>query len=396
MNHRFLVSTILTCVVSFAVVVNAGMPFDDAVAEIIDNNLSRRADDARSRASVENSRADNTLAPLDAEFTRLWGKSENKWSLSVSQSFDWPGIYAARKAAAGKEEIASRYLLESKVFELRTQARSVLVDLIHNAKLIEMSEDLVARVSMLEEKCRKGVETADVTRLDYNKAAIELIMVRQELETLRAERVSLIAELTALNGGRDVQPMVAAVGSDYPALPSVTAEMVSSGVIAERDPQYAAAKAAADAARAQARVARMSSLPGFSVGYEHELEGEDHFNGFSVSLSLPVWGKRRQVKAAALDSEAALLDAEMEMVKISAALSADLKKLESLRRLLDAYEPVVNNDSNSRLLQKAFDAGQINFITFIEETNYFHEARKEYLNTLYEYNRTLVSLTRYE
>ena len=59
------------------------------------------------------------------------------------------------------------------------------------------------------------------------------------------------------------------------------------------------------------------------------------------------------------------------------------------------YEPVINDKTNYELLQKALKAGQINFLTFIQESNYFIAARRDYIDTLYEYNLTLSRHNRY-
>lgn len=393
MKSKFLSTILLSLLPSVSF---AGTPFDDAVAEIMSNNLSVRAEAARGHAGVESILADNALESPEVEFARVWGKSENKWSLSVSQSFDWPGIYAARRAAARTADNASQYLLESTVMNLREQVRSALVDLIHNAQLIELQSGLATRMSGIEAKYKRGAEAGAETRIDYNKAVIEMIATNRELHTLEAERAAIIANLQELNGGKDVTGIVASLGSAYPILPSVNQANISPAIVRERDPEYAAAVAAVDAAKSMVKVSRMSRLPGFSVGYEHETEGPESFNGFSVGLSLPVWSRSHQIKASTYEAEAALMDAEMTLVKRSAALSGDLRQLESLRTVLDEYEPVINNSANMDLLQKALDGGQINFITYIQETNYFLEAQKDYLDTLYEYNLTLVRLTRYE
>lgn len=376
----------------------AGTSFDDAVAEIMANNLSPRIESARSRAQIEQMFGENTLESPEVEFTRLWGAEGvgNKWSLSVSQSFDWPGIYAARRQAARNASTASQFAMESTLLDLRLEVRSALIDLIHNKQLVEMQSDRVKHLSELEETFRKGVESGSETRLDYNKTVIELIAAKKELQSIEAESARLLATLSELNGGADITGILSKLGNTYPIIPAIDPENISLETIKQRDPSYAAALATAEAAKSMSKVEKMASLPGFSLGFEHETEVDEHFNGFSVGISLPVWGRRHQRKAASLEADVAVMEAEMALVKRTTELTADLYRMKSLKRTLDEYEPVVNDKANINLLKKAYDAGQINFITYVQELNYFIEARRDYLDTLYEYSLALTRLTRYE
>ena len=120
-------------------------PFDDALATLLANNLAPRAEQLRAQAEIETMKADNQLPPPEAEFSRVWGSNAevgNKWALSISQGFDWPGIYSARREAVRKARTASQYLYESTLLEARAEARQLLIDAIHNAQLLDMQTEL--------------------------------------------------------------------------------------------------------------------------------------------------------------------------------------------------------------------------------------------------------------
>lgn len=373
--------------------------FDEVLSEVMSNNLTARAEASRSQVQVENILGENTLEAPEIEFSRVWGtKAEfgNKWGLSVSQSFDWPGVYAARREAARTAKIASQYLTESTVIDLRQEVRTLLIDIIHNSQLIDMQTELVNRMNQMEEHYKKASEAGAETRLDYNKTVIERIAVHRELHSLEAQREALLAELEALNAGKDIDGLVKRLGSDYPITPAVNESTISEDIIKQRDPQYAAALASVEAAKSMVKVEKRSRIPGFSVGFAHETEGDEHFNGFAVGMTLPIWGRKHQIKASTFEAEAALMEAEMALARRMAEMKGDLKQLKALRTVMEEYEPVINDKANYELLRKALSAGQISFLTFIEETNYFIAARRDYLDTVYEYNLVLTRLTRYE
>ena len=384
-----------------AVLIPAAMagstPFDEALAEVIGNNLSVRAEASRAQIETENILGENTLEAPEVSFSRVWGSRKeygNKWSLGVSQSFDWPGVYAARREAARTARSASQYMLESTLLDLRQEVRTLFIDIIHNTQLIEMQTELVDRMNQMEAYYKKAAEAGAETRLDYNKTVIERIAVHRELHTLEAQRSTLMSTLSTLNGGKDIDGIIAKLGNAYPI--TRVPGSIDKTVIMKRDPQYAAALAGVEAAKSMVKVEKRSRIPGFSIGYEHESEGDENFNGFSIGLTLPVWGRGHQIKASTLEAEASLMDAELALTRRVAEMNGDRKQLDTLRHIMDEYEPVVNEKSNYELLHKALKAGQITFLTYIEESNYFIAAKRDYLDTLYEYNLILTRLARYE
>lgn len=390
--------TIAAMLVAGSLAAQAATPFDEAVDMLVSNNLSVKAESMRGKAEVETILSENQLSGPEAEFGRVWGSNAevgDKWSLSVSQGFDWPGVYAARRKAAGHADRASQLLRESALLDARTQARQLLVDVIHLRQLLSMQDSLASLSDRLLDYYKKGVEDGTETRLDYNKTVIERIAVHRELHSYEQQWSELMSQLASFNGGEDLELILSRAGDTYPARPEVV-KAPSASDVRERDPMYAAAAERAEVQKSLVKVEKLSRLPGFSIGYEHETELDGSFNGFSIGISIPSWGKSRKALAARLEAEAAMLDAEMALVAQTSALNAAETKAEKLRHILEEYEPVVNDPSNLKLLALAFKEKQITYPTFIQESNYFVSARRDYIDTLYEYHTLLVTLSRYD
>ncbi len=375
--------------------------FDNAVDRLVGNNLGLRAEIARGEAAVETIKAENTLGGPELEFTREWGNNAevgNKLAFSVSQSFDWPGLYKARREAARTASTAYQFLREANLLDSRREARELLLEYIHNAQVLSLQKEIAGNIDNMVVYYKKAAEEGLETRIDYNKTVIERIAVHRELHNLEAERDGIVARLQDFNAGLDVDPLLAEIGEVYPELAPVRLDVALS-LMRERDPAYAAALAQAEAARSLVKVDRLSAYPGFSIGFVHETEGAgatDHFNGFSIGLTLPSWNRRHSSKAASLEAEAAVTDAELALHRRKAELVTESKRLESLRKQIEEYAPVVADESNYELLKKALKAGQITFLTYIEELNYFIAAHREYLDLLYEYNLAIVRTKYYE
>lgn len=370
--------------------------FDRILETVVSNNLSLKYAESENEAAIAAMKAENTLEAPEIGFESLWGAKGigDKRNFSISQGFDWPGVYAARRDAIRKSQSAMQFLRESSQLETRQEVRLLLIDIIYTKQRIASTEKICEGLASMMTAFKKAMEEGNETRLDYNKAVIEKIAAERELKTLKGEYASLLASLQVLNGGHDVADLAMALGETYPEadLASLRPDLEN---LRTKDPVIAAVKAQTEAEKSLVRMEKRSLLPGFSLSYNHEWEMGDRFNGFSISMSLPFLTGKKNVKAALLRSQTAEMQQEMELIRLSAAMSGDYEKALQLRELLDQYEGVMNDDSDFVLLKKAFDGGQINFLTYMQELNFFLGARRDFLETLYNYHQTVARLQRY-
>lgn len=370
--------------------------FDKVLNTVVSNNMALKYADAENQAAIASLKSENTLDAPEIGFESLWGAKGigDKRNFSISQGFDWPGVYAARREAIRKSQTAMQYLQESAMIEARQDVRLLLIDIIYTKQRIAATEKICDGLASLQKTFKKAVDEGNETKLDYNKSVIEKIAAERELKTLRGEYAAMLASLRALNGGKEVEDLVASVGDVYPEvnLASLRPDVEN---LRAKDPAIAAMKADAEVQKSLLKVEKRSLLPGFTLGYSHEWEMGDRFNGFSVAVSLPFITGNKKVKAARLQAGAAEMQQEIELIRLSAAMSGDYEKALQYRELLDQYEDVMNDNSDFELLKKAFDGGQINFLTYMQELNYFLAARRDFLETLYNYNCAVARLQRY-
>lgn len=370
--------------------------FDKVLNTVVSNNMALKYADAENQAAIASLKSENTLDAPEIGFESLWGAKGigDKRNFSISQGFDWPGVYTARREAIRKSQAAMQYLQESAMIEARQEVRLLLIDIIYAKQRIAATEKICDGLSSLQKTFRKAVDEGNETKLNYNKSVIEKIAAERELKTLRGEYAAMLASLRAMNGGKDVEDLVASVGNVYPEvdLASLRPDVEN---IKVKDPAIAAMKADAEVQKSLLKVEKRSLLPGFTLGYSHEWEMGDRFNGFSVAVSLPFITGNKKVKASRLQVRASEMQQEMELIRLSAAMSGDYEKALQYRELLDQYEDIMNDNSDFELLKKAFDGGQINFLTYMQELNYFLAARRDFLETLYNYNCALARLQRY-
>lgn len=370
--------------------------FETVLNKIVANNLTIKYADSERDASIMEMKAENTLEAPEITYENLWGAGHlgDKRNFSISQSFDWPGVYRARSEAIRKSETAMNFLRESELLSLKMDVRLLLINIIYTKQKLKATEEICRDLRQLSDAYKKAVEMGNETRLDYNKSLIERISAERKLKTFQGELALLVSSLKVLNGGESVAGLLEELGEDYPEveLSSLKPDLET---IREKDPSQAAIRASIEAQRSLVKVENRSLLPGFSVGYLHEWEMGDIFNGFSVSISLPFISGKKKSKAAEMKLKSFELEEDMSLIKIFNELKGEYDNACALKEMIDEYRPAACDDSNIKLLKKALEMHQINFLTYIQEVNFFLTAHEDFHETLYQYQLSIAKLQRY-
>lgn len=386
----------LLCISSIGSFASAS-DFNDVLSIVMSNNLEYRTVVVADKATVAEMKAENALDAPEISYEKVWGAKGigNKESVSISQSFDWPGVYAARRSAIKKSEMALQYLRESTALDIRMNIRIALIDMINIRQRIATTRKICDGLASMVVYFKKAVEQGNETRLDYSKAVLEHVNSVRELKMLKSDSAVVAASLRMLNGGNEVANLIEKLGTEYP-LVDLEILRPNRETLQMKDPAVAAARESTAAQEAVVKVEKRSLFPGFSIGYIHEYEMGDNFNGFSISVSLPFLTQRAKSKAAKLRLESTRFDEEMALIKISSELQSEYETAIELRELLREYSEVVSDDSCFELLRKSAEAGQINSLIYMSEISYFLAARRDFLDANYRYNLSLARLQRYE
>lgn len=368
--------------------------YDTIISQVVDNNLALKAEKASLESRGLEIKAENNLADPEVGFEHQWGKGSlgNKWNVTVSQSFDWPGAYRARSRASQEAENAFAMLYRSKENELRLNTRRLLIDITYCLQRRKLTETVSDNVSRLNELISKAYEHGQATILDLSKIKLQLAESRTALETIDSELASLRADLIALNGNQNV----AIDGLDSYDSDRLLTEEQYLETIDRSDVMAASLIAESDYQLAGARAARLGAYPGFSLGYVHNVELGEKFNGFSVSVTLPFFSNRHKSQSARLAAEAAELAVTDYRMSAQTRIVTDFAAARRIEKRIDAYDAIFANDVDYlALLKKSYDGGQITVLDYLLEINYFTEARLNYLALCHDYRLRLADLNRY-
>lgn len=364
----------------------------EAIDTIIGNNTRLKALRANAEADYQSDLYEaKRLNDPEVEFEHLWGPDDNKkWNIGVSQSFDWPGAYGKRIRTAESRRQAWTYRYAAEELSLRTSAKEAFAMGVYARRRLDLLQRVYENMDSLRNYITTGYRDGQLTILDVKKIQLELYGLRARIADVSQESMQAGAELAALNDGNALDADFGA----YPAEPmydlSRYLEYASSA-----NPDVTAAEATAKSARLEADAVAASRMPGFTVGYRHAFEEEQHFNGFAIGVSLPVYSRSRAVKAAKLRATASGFDAAEASASARSAVTAAYSVAEKRRNALSELNDVTLDESYPRLLLMAYKGGQINVITYIQELNYYLSAREARLDAEYQLRLALITLNKY-
>lgn len=379
---------------SFAIAANAELK----IQPIIDSVLSHNSELSTMRTQIAAEKAafasTNNLADPEVEFSHQWGQKGigNKWGVEASQSFDWPGLYSARTRAneAALQAMEAEYLARRN--ELAYEVRCAITDGAFAMKKVELIERRLQLYDSLQVVFQNGADKGEISILDVNKLKIERLRLKSRYDESWLSFEEAYAKLTTLAGGlamNDVSEF-----SDYPEM-----QLLSSAVYIERakasSPDLAYARSLNQAENVNLDVVKKSGLPGFTVGYTHEYEMGDHFNGFKVGVTLPLFSNRHKRAEIMARKEVIADRIRGKESEIEGEIKGDCRTVNALDREIAAYRDVLKSNDNPRLLKIAYEARHISLMDFLLEMNYFIEAEESLIDLQLRREQIMNRLLRY-
>lgn len=334
----------------------------------------------------------NRLPAPELSFSHLWGQQGigNKWNIEVSQSFDWPGVYSARREANRYQALASEAAVASSIYNARCTTARALISVIYYTKLKELYEANLSRVDSLLDLYNRGFKLGEISILDVNKLKIDRISANRALCAAQEGHAEAIATLTGLNNNMPVNEILAQI-SDFPEvnlLPLNSYVLEASRYNAE----LASKKQEAAAAKANVKVAQRSLYPGLAVGYSHEYEMGENLNGFTVAITLPFLTAGKNVTAARMEQLALEAEADALQSAIAARITGLYNRATVLSDEQIQYSKVLGNDDSIRLLNLALRQGHITLIDYMLQVNFFTDAKATYLEVQHDYLQAAIAL----
>jgi outer membrane protein TolC len=235
-------------------------------------------------------------------------------------------------------------------------------------------------------------EAGEASILEYNKAQVNLLNITKDAESAEIERDALLSELKTLNGGVYIeftdsvfQPQT--LDSDFEEW-YLQAE--------QNNPVLLWLKQEVAIRQKQEKLNSALSLPKFQAGYMSEDVPGQQFQGITFGLSVPLLENKNAVKyakAKTIAMQSAESDTRLQFYNNLKALHT---KAISLQSSLNDYRTRLEMFSNSELLQKAFETGELSLTEYIYELSIYYETYYKLLVLERDLNMTVAELNKFQ
>jgi len=272
------------------------------------------------------------------------------------------------------------------------EARLLCTGIIYANVLDEEYSKRLAHAQNLANAYQTLYEKGQVSILEHNKAQLNLLNIRKEVERRAIERTAYVKQLSALNGGQAVELNQ----SSFPVrvLPADFDQWYSNAE--KTNPSLQWLKQEIEVNMQQEKLSRALSLPKASAGYMSEKIVGEHFQGVSVGVSIPLWENKNTVKYAQAQT-IALQSIEVDRkLKFYNQLKIQYENAASLQKTALEYRQLLESSNNAVLLKKALDKGEITLINYLMEVSFTYSAMDNLLESEYELNKALSVLDQYE
>ncbi|MBC8593432.1 TolC family protein [Oscillospiraceae bacterium N12] len=383
--------TILTATLLLFAGVKAQNSIEQVLRNVESNNKDLQANSQLISSQKMEAKTDNNLADPTLSYAHLWGakdKNETIGELVISQSFDFPTLYASR---------AKLNRLKSTTFDgqasafrqgILLQAKEACLDLIMLRQQQQILQERLRNAEELAAMYKRRLMTGDANVIETNKINLELLNVKTEATLNETALRNKLQELTTLNGNipvvfeEDAYPAVI-FPSDY--------QRLKTEVLAA-DPTLQALASESAAARKQIGVNKQGWLPKLELGYRRNTETGTPFNGVVVGFSFPIFENKSKVKIAKAQSlntdylrESATMRAESEIAQL-------YREAQTLRTSMNEYEQTFQAQQDLALLKQALTGGQISMIEYFVEVSVVYQSKQNYLQLENQYQKAMAKI----
>lgn len=364
--------TIILTALILAATASANAQDIDAVLKSVEqNNVELKAMQKGNEATGLEIKSANTLEDLSIEYSPFYQSGVRGMASSelvVTQGFDFPTLYGARKKAGELRRNVLDMQYRAARRDILLAAKKLCLDIVGYNKQKQLLKERRKNADELLDMFKVKFDNGDATSLELNKIKLDRMNLETELVQADTKHATALRQLQALNGGEPVTLDM----TEYPAPPTDDEATMYEKAVAS-DWTVRTAQAAVLAAEQDVKVNKQGWIPKLEVGYRRNTDGSSASNGFLVGGSIPLFSSRNKVKIAkARQTEAAMQQANARINAESSA-RALINQMRQLKASADAYDVPLMRQT-LRLLRTAVENGEISI------TDYYVEAENIYKN----------------
>jgi len=344
-----------------------------ALQSIEQNNRELRAITALNENKRQQLLSENSLPDpqVDGYFLPFGEHTPGDYyEFEISQSIEFPTVYSTRKKWVDAQALESELKLNARRQEILLQSEQLFIDLIHLRKRTALEQERYEQAKKIAEQVKVLHQKGQIGLLELNKANIAWMQVQFKVQHLENEESGLILSLKNMNGGDEL----IFTSTEYEGDLLLAEKVVLWQEMLTQDPTLRQLAQRQTVAVQGVKIAKNQGLPGLKAGYNYQGIPGSNYSGIYAGLTIPLWSNRHNVKAAR--SDLAYQEA-YTTVETAQALTAFEKSYNSFQLLFSEYKEyrrTMNGLNSEALLLKAYELGEISFLEYHMELQFFRAA----------------------
>lgn len=385
---------IILAAMAFAAVVSAkAQDINSVLKSVEQNNMELKALLKGNEAADIENKSQNTLEDLSIEYSPFF-QSETSGiassELVITQGFDFPTLYGARKKAGQLQRNVLDMQYQTARRDILVNAKKLCLDIINYNKqkqlLQERRKNADELLAMFELKFKNG----DATSLELNKIKLDRMNLETELVQADTKHANAMQQLQALNGGQPIEVNM----TEYPQAPADDEVTMYEKAVAT-DWTVRTAQASALAAEQDVKVNKQSWIPKFEIGYRRNTEGDNASNGFLIGGSIPLFSSKNKVKIAKARQTEAVMQHANARINAENSARTMINQMKQLKASADAYDVPLMRQT-LKLLRTAVENGEISVTEYYVEADNIYKNMITYMDIERQYQDALTEIYKNE
>lgn len=364
--------TIIIAAIALAATANIKAQDINAVLKSIEqNNVELKALQKGNETAGIEIKSQNTLEDLSIEYSPFFQSKVSgiaSSELVITQGFDFPTLYGARKKAGKLQRNVLDMQYQTARRDILLNAKKLCLDIINYNKQKQLLQERRKNADELLAMFKVKFDNGEATSLELNKIKLDRMNLETELVQADTKHANALQQLQALNGGLPIEVNM----NEYPAVPADNDQTMYEKAVAT-DWNVRTAQASILAAEQEVKVNKQSWIPKLEIGYRRNTDGDMASNGFLVGGSIPLFSSKNKVKIAKARQSEAVMQHANARINAENSARALVNQMKQLKASVDAYDVPLMRQT-LKLLRTAVENGEISV------TDYYVEAENIYKN----------------
>jgi cobalt-zinc-cadmium resistance protein CzcA len=325
-------------------------------------------------------------------------------NITITQNIPNP-VYLRRLSELAEANInASQF--QTRIFQsqIAYQVKSIYYNLLYRVEQRRLNQELVTLYERILRAADVRFRAGETNILEKYNANTRLQEANAQLQQMQEYIRTHIQQLRQFTNNNTIENI-----SDTTLREKTVTLSVDSSFLAN-NPELQALRSQIEVASREIRVERSKLLPDFSIGYfnqslagSYDVDGGSkyygvgkRFQGIEAGISVPLFAKpqRARIRAAEINQQIQQAQVQAFFFGLNQRGTTLLSDLRRLRIQIDFYRNTALPQAELLITtsQKAFEAGELDYYQLSQSINNAIDMRRQYIETLNEYNQTAIEL----